>query len=397
MAIFLKDIYEDTKQTFGIELVAGAGGLDNIMGWVYVTEDDTTTDFLNGGELVITTGALCSNCRTWLMTFVRHMVEHHTCGLVINTGKYILPQDIPQNVLDYCEQHDFPLFIMPWKTRMYDITKEYYNRIFLDTNRHMQLSNAFLRFLNGRKESADALSLLTDYGFTEHAPYQVAVFALSEDMPSASSGAPLMPAGDHLFHIAQGQLMNPPCPCHLIVRNYSMYLICQSDSLDIIHRLALQIQSRLQPALGGYLPAVGIGGCIKELQNLSVSCRQAYAALKMGSHKGEACYLYEDMGFFKLLLGVSDRDILTDYAAGRLSAVHDYDRKHNSDFARTLYLYLLHQNSIQAAADASFCHRNTVNHRIRIIREELGLDLDDAIVCMELMTAFLIEEYLDAF
>ena len=117
----------------------------------------------------------------------------------------------------------------------------------------------------------------------------------------------------------------------------------------------------------------------------------------MGIHKGLFCYLYEDMGFFKLLLAIPDRSVLEAFATKQLRVVHTYDAEHDSDLANTLYLYLLHQNSIQGAAQASFCHRNTVNHRIHLMKEQMGLDLDDATVCFELMCAFLIEEYLETF
>ena len=40
----------------GLELVAGAAGADNSIGWVHVSELPDPTQWLEGGELLITTG-----------------------------------------------------------------------------------------------------------------------------------------------------------------------------------------------------------------------------------------------------------------------------------------------------------------------------------------------------
>lgn len=57
MSLLLQDIYSETKDNYHLELVCGAGGLNRLMNWVYVAEDIATTDFLHGGELIITTGS----------------------------------------------------------------------------------------------------------------------------------------------------------------------------------------------------------------------------------------------------------------------------------------------------------------------------------------------------
>lgn len=54
-----------------------------------------------------------------------------------------------------------------------------------------------------------------------------------------------------------------------------------------------------------------------------------------------------------------------------------YDKAHKSCCLETLYQYLICSGSIQKIAEAMFCHRNTVNYRVRILRETLGLPLDN--------------------
>lgn len=39
-----------------IRLIAGSGGLDHIITWVYINQDSSISDWIHGGELVFITG-----------------------------------------------------------------------------------------------------------------------------------------------------------------------------------------------------------------------------------------------------------------------------------------------------------------------------------------------------
>lgn len=58
MSILLRKFYEETQDTFELQLLAGAEGLDNDISWIYLYEDMDNMDFLRGGELTITTGMM---------------------------------------------------------------------------------------------------------------------------------------------------------------------------------------------------------------------------------------------------------------------------------------------------------------------------------------------------
>ena len=50
MAIFLRDLYYDTKRKYNLNLISGGKGMENIVSWVCISEDISTSTFLNGGE-----------------------------------------------------------------------------------------------------------------------------------------------------------------------------------------------------------------------------------------------------------------------------------------------------------------------------------------------------------
>ena len=98
--------------------------------WVQFTEDSATTDFLKGGELIITTGMSAAS-ETWLYDFITRLIAQKSAGLILNTGRYLFVETIPTVVIGLCNQHHFPLFAMPWKIPLATIMQDYGNRIFM--------------------------------------------------------------------------------------------------------------------------------------------------------------------------------------------------------------------------------------------------------------------------
>lgn len=135
----------------------------------------------------------------------------------------------------------------------------------------------------------------------------------------------------------------------------------------------------------------------ENLPALSKSFFQGQAAAILARQKNRTLVFFDDMGFYKVLLSVEDKNVLISYVNEKLGAVADYDKRHNSFYMDTLYQYLICDGSIQKIAGALFCHRNTVNYRIRILKEELHLALDNPEAKFELMTAFQIQNYLSLF
>ena len=74
MAVFLKELYQATKDLYHLHLLAGADDLDHTINWVYISEDITTSTFLNGGELIITTGVTSSEDKDWLKKFIIELI-----------------------------------------------------------------------------------------------------------------------------------------------------------------------------------------------------------------------------------------------------------------------------------------------------------------------------------
>ena len=101
---------------------------------------------------------------------------------------------------------------------------------------------------------------------------------------------------------------------------------------------------------------------------------------------------YNNLGFMRILLEVDDTRLIHAFVTEQLEKVLEYDKTHHSSLTDTLYEYLKCSGSVQHISEKMFCHRNTINYRLRIIKEELEYDLSNAEVRFQLMAAYKLRE-----
>ena len=100
--------------------------------------------------------------------------------------------------------------------------------------------------------------------------------------------------------------------------------------------------------------------------------RHAGAALVTAKYENVAVARYDDIGVNRLILAIEDKSVAEAYANEVLSAVIRYDEENDADLTGLLKLYIECDCSVNATAEESGVHRNTVNNRIKQIRELLG-------------------------
>ncbi|MEO5575884.1 MAG: PucR family transcriptional regulator ligand-binding domain-containing protein [Gaiellaceae bacterium] len=105
----------------GLELAAGAAGADNPIRWVHVSELPDPTQWLEGGELLITTGLGIGELSRPQREYVRRLASHGLAGLAFGIGfGWAEP---PEALADEAEQLDFPLLTVPYEVPFIALTK----------------------------------------------------------------------------------------------------------------------------------------------------------------------------------------------------------------------------------------------------------------------------------
>ncbi|MBM4420806.1 MAG: hypothetical protein FJ034_04330 [Chloroflexi bacterium] len=126
--------------------------------------------------------------------------------------------------------------------------------------------------------------------------------------------------------------------------------------------------------------AAGLGALCTDPTEIAGAYGQARRALTAALRFGRLGRVtsFEDLGVFRLLLGVQDPGELRAFAERVLGPLTEYDRKHGSDLVSTLRAHLRHNGSLQGAARELGVHVNTVGYRLQRIEEIGGLDLGNA-------------------
>lgn len=75
----------------------------------------------------------------------------------------------------------------------------------------------------------------------------------------------------------------------------------------------------------------------------------------------------------------------SDLIAKEIHRLAAYDKEKDTQYCETLYRYLTCCRSLKKTCDALFAHRNTVLYRIRRIRDDFNIPLDDPAVHADLL------------
>lgn len=104
-----------------LELTAGATGADNRVRWVHVSELQDPTPWLEGGELLITTGLGVGQLSRPQREYVRRLAHHGLAGLAFGVGfGWAEP---PEALADEADRLDFPLLTVPYEVPFIALTK----------------------------------------------------------------------------------------------------------------------------------------------------------------------------------------------------------------------------------------------------------------------------------
>ena len=139
---------------------------------------------------------------------------------------------------------------------------------------------------------------------------------------------------------------------------------------------------------------MGISAELRGYLSAAKLLSEAEAARKTAAVAQKNFEFYDDIGIDKVIFGVSDKSVLKEFAAAQLGEIIKYDETYKTDYAKILYKYLLCDGSVNAVADECGLHRNTVNTKIKAVKEIFGIRLTGEKKA-ELLLAFRIKEIFD--
>lgn len=382
MGFTIEDALVQTQERFQLQLLAGQLGCANAISWVHLIEDTIIIRQLWGKELAVTTG-LGFQDNGALLNLVDKLIQYHSVGLIINTGKYIL--EVPQEVIDYCNEHDFPLLTTPWKVHLADLIKDFSMRCLYSEKEDRQVSKYFKSvFMNALTIEESRVGLTT--AFDVDGTFQILLIDIEN-----SDQWDTIERRRMAFQI---ELYFEKIECTYSFFWYDGHFILVVNNLDEqeFDNIIMNMYKRAQKRMNKYLIHVGVGTQVTDFRNVISSYKRALSAVRLASQFHQSILYFKDMGIYQVLCSVEDWDILDDMYHRLLDPLIEYDQKHHGELEKTLYYYLEYNGSPQAIAKHLYTHRNTINYRLTKIKELLHNQLSSYEDMFPYMMAFYIKE-----
>lgn len=136
--------------------------------------------------------------------------------------------------------------------------------------------------------------------------------------------------------------------------------------------------------------AIGVSYPADGCEQIPSRYKQAQFAIALSAQAAGIFYC-QDQVFKRILVEVKRLNHELEIAHPALLALKAYDAANNTEFQRTLELYLRNERNMVKTAEELCIHRNSMKYRMKRIRELIAADLEDPEVRLHLLLSF----YLD--
>ena len=394
MALSLQTIINFTETPFKLKLLAGRQGLKKNVSWVCYTEDKETIEFIRGNELAITLGVNYERSQDnlgihsdnyifeYLKEFVDEFIKHGATGLVINTGKYI--KAIPQDLIDYCDDKDFPLFSMPWEIHTIDLMQEIGNMIANDNLNTKSIENYFYKAIFEKYEF-DPLQI-NNTTFRDTKEFLITLIELNEDLFNND----MMKIRRYVEYTFCSRLNINQNNYACFIHNHTIIFILKDSGFYEIQ----EIFNNTKADKYFKNSKVSISDPANSVNELRKIFNHAAAAMEINADSDKMNF-YDDLGIYKILIDVTNKEILHNFHKEKLGKLDEMDAAKKEDFLHTLSLYLKTGGNILKVAELNHAHRNTIIYRINKMEELLCSDFSDGEIRTSLQVALYIRNLLN--
>lgn len=388
MAVTLGMLYDKVKNEEEIQLVAGEKGLEKMVRWVHMVEGTDISSFLEGDEVAFTTG-IALNSQEELYELVKFNYKQKAAGMVINVGPYI--SEIPQEVLDFGEQHDFPIFEVPWRVHMANIMREFSMQINLDEQKELEIVSALKNAIIFPENETLYVPTLLKYGYKREWSYCIVVAEVyhKQSLPLKSTEK------KHLLRYARRYFNSWGQKAAVWELDENLVFFFANCKAEKVKEEMEKFWKETEPfLLPGAILYAGVGRATQSMHCIGKSFVQAEKIKKLQKKKqGKNIFTtYNELGIYKLLLSMEDTETMQEYYRENLGRLEEYDHVNETDYFYFLKQYFELGCSVQDIAAKMYIHRNSVTYKLHKIEEILGMDISGQENRTILMVGFMIKE-----
>lgn len=386
MALKVKDIYKKISEQYSnITLVAGEGGMSNLVNWFHMVEKEEIAQFLEGKEIVVTTGIALKENNESLFEIVKGCLNNDASAIIVNLGPYIT--EIDNEIIQFCNDNSFPIFSAPWEVYMANVVKIIAQEVARSHEKSIELVSAFKNAICFPAQHESYVSILERYDYEIEWHYCISIVRVEDKQTKKSI--------DHdTLRTIRKRIENVLAflaPKSIVFRLHDEIIVCfanrsEESIITIMKQLLNNISRQMKNKYHMY---IGIGRntmsvrCIYKTYNIA---QKVVRLQKRMNHEYEVLS-YKELGISKLFLAMEDNEIMNEFYSNVLEPLVEYDQHNHSDYVTFLDIYFEEECHIQAIADRLYLHRNSINYKIKKIEDILQCDLNEFSVKTEIMIA----------
>ena len=372
MSVGLKYLYNEIKK-HEVKLLAGENGLKNKVRWTQLVESVEVASFLQGGELLFTTG-LAMTSKDDLFNLVKKTHEMLASGIIIYIGKYI--DEVDEEIINYCNENDYPVFSVSWGVEMRDTMRYLSARIIESEKNYIELSNAIKDaiFLPDHKDLF--MPVFSKVGYKPNWNYYVTIIEVnSKDIDNIDLNAEMIQVTNFIdveLNYVRSNFFAFSVGNHIIiVFNNIVY----EDTEELMKKLYIKLMKEFIE-LEFYL-GMDKKDCTLETFHNGYEASKKILQINKILRNEKSNIRFSDIDVYRLFLDMDSKENLKKFYENNLGVLEAYDNMNNTDYLKVITSYYENNCKMNETASALFIHRNTLNYKVNKIEEILDINLDD--------------------
>lgn len=358
MSVGLRELYDRINPEYKIRLCTRSC-FGKIVEWTHIVEKPEFIKMLHGNELIFNTGIHYSS-EAWLAAYIRELNGAGASGLVIALEE---GRSFSKEVIEMCDKIRFPLFSAEADTPYMDVMRLFAEILLSNKQRETSLAGAFKNAVRYPEQKGNYREQFHENGLYDGMGYTVAVAGGKfQEMERTDVMERLRQLDRALYYsVKQEAAYEEAGRMILLVAGEQEAYVRQ-----IFERLCVKYPDIY----------VGIGTYKERLVDICKSYQCAMTAYRLlGGAIPRHLVSYEEIGVFKLLADINNREVRETFIRETMGALMEYDRSKKAEYVPLLKVYFENECSILETSKALYCHKNTVSYKLEKIRSVLGYDI----------------------
>ncbi|MEA4922491.1 MAG: PucR family transcriptional regulator ligand-binding domain-containing protein [Eubacteriaceae bacterium] len=355
-----------------LSIIAGEKGLNREIFWVSTVDSPDIVPFTNKGDLNFVTGVGPHGSKDW-MEITKAAYERELAGLVFCPDSPYVDK-MPSDVIDFGNEHDFPIFTIPWESKISDFSRLIGRYIEKEDDSMRTLTDVLRDILLGKETlplDDEVKEYLGRQKIDYKGDYRTAMFLIEAEDVKKNIDYRMMYDQIHNALLKKFGLegIAVPLPAGIAVIFKSEIDDESRFSNTLISQLA-----EIKEEFSEYGFGLGIGNTQNGIDGVCQSYHQAMLVLNIYDavmQEEKKIYRYDDLGYYKALYMCSDPKALILYSDELLGPIIRYDESNDSDLMNCLETFFDCECNVKQTAETLFVHRNTVLYKIKKIDELL--------------------------